>query len=160
DVVGEGPEEIALDRRERPASEAECICGSAQVTRHERDVTGLDRDVGAGTHGEAELGLRKRRCVVDAVTDHCDTVPLCLQTLDRSGLRARIDLGNDALDPDLCSDALGGRTRIARQQHGCEPKGLQLADRLRARRLYAVAEAERRTRDAVPPDLDRVPATR
>ena len=43
----------------------------AQVVVHEDDVGRFDRGIGAGrAHGEADIGARQRRRVVDAVADH------------------------------------------------------------------------------------------
>ena len=43
---------------------------AAQVALHQRDAGALDRDVGAGAHGDADVGLRERGRVVDAVAGH------------------------------------------------------------------------------------------
>src|SRR4051794_7754384 len=59
DVVGERPEEIALDRRERPARKADRVAGCAQVAAYERQVACLDRDIRAGAEREPEIGLRE-----------------------------------------------------------------------------------------------------
>src|SRR4051794_30309249 len=72
DVVGERPEQIAFDRRERPAREADRVARRAEVTANERQVARLDRDVCARAEREPEIGLRERRRVVDAVADHRD----------------------------------------------------------------------------------------
>src|SRR5699024_12242781 len=47
-VVGERPEQVGLDRAEGLAGQADGIDGAAEVTSHQGDVAGLDRDVGAG----------------------------------------------------------------------------------------------------------------
>src|SRR6185503_7167646 len=57
DVVAEGPEEVALDGCERPPREADGIGACKQVARDECDVGGLDRDIGAGADGQAQVGL-------------------------------------------------------------------------------------------------------
>ena len=50
-----------------------------EVAGDERQVGGLDRDVGAGADREPEVGLGEGGCVVDAVTDHRDDLALGLQ---------------------------------------------------------------------------------
>ena len=47
-------------RSVRPG-EPDRVDRGAQVARHEREVGGLDRDVGAGADREPEVGLRERR---------------------------------------------------------------------------------------------------
>ena len=76
---------VASVRRERRMASAL----AQQVARDERDVGGLDRDVGAGADGEAEVGLRERGRVVDAVADHRDDAALVLQAADDVGLAGR-----------------------------------------------------------------------
>ena len=55
-------------RRERRIASA----AARRSPRDEREVGGLDRDVGAGADREAEVGLGERGGVVDAVADHRD----------------------------------------------------------------------------------------
>src|SRR3954467_15077238 len=64
DVVREGPEEVALARRERPPREADRIADCAQVAADEGQVTRLDCDVRARAECEPEIRLRERRRVV------------------------------------------------------------------------------------------------
>ena len=64
------------------AREPDRVGGDPQVAAHQRQVAGLDRDVGAGAHRQAEVGLRERGGVVDAVADHRDDPALVLQPLD------------------------------------------------------------------------------
>ena len=75
DVVAEGPAEVLLDRPQRRAREADGVAGGAQVAADERQVGGLDRHVGAGADRKAEVGLRERRRIVDAVAGHRHHAP-------------------------------------------------------------------------------------
>ena len=43
-----------------------------RVAAHQRDAGGVHRHVGAGAHGDADVGRGQRRRVVDAVADHRD----------------------------------------------------------------------------------------
>ena len=78
---------------------------------------GLDRDVGAGADREAEVGLRERGRVVDAVADHRDDAALGLQPADDVGLVGRQHLGDHLVDADLGGDRARGRLVVAGQQH-------------------------------------------
>ena len=122
DVVAERPEEVALDRRERAAREPDGIRARAQVARDERDVGGLDRDVRAGADREAEIGLRERRGIVDAVADHRDDAALVLQPADDSGLVLGQDVGDHLGDPHLGGDGAGRRGVVAGQEHRPQPE--------------------------------------
>ena len=69
--------------RERPAGEADGVAGDSEVAADEGEVAGFDGDVGAGAHGDAEVGLGEGGGVVDAVADHGDDLALGLQAADR-----------------------------------------------------------------------------
>jgi hypothetical protein len=62
------------------AREPDRVGGGPQVPGDQRQVAGLDRDVAAGAHREAEVGLGERGRVVHAVADHRDDPALPLQT--------------------------------------------------------------------------------
>ena len=62
--------------RQRAAGQPDRVGRHPQVAAHEREVAGLDRDVGAGAHREAQVGLGERGGVVDAVADHRDHAAL------------------------------------------------------------------------------------
>ena len=80
---------------------------AAQVALDQRDAGALHRDVGAGAHRDADIGLRQRRRVVDAVAGHRDDAALALQALrprrpSRSGSTSALDL----VDAELRGDRL------------------------------------------------------
>ena len=66
--------------------------------RTRRQVGGLDRDVGAGAHGQAQVGLGQRGGVVDPVADHRHHAALGLQPPDRADLVVRQHLGDHLAD--------------------------------------------------------------
>ena len=91
---------------------------AAQVALHERHAGALHRDVGAGAHRDADVRLRERRRVVDAVARHRDDAPLGLQALARpSAFSVGQHLGDDLVDAELASDRLRGRLAVAGQHH-------------------------------------------
>ena len=71
-------------RRDEP----DRVGGGAQVAADEGEVAGLDGDVGAGAHREAEVGRGQRGGVVDAVADHRDDAALGLEAGTTSTLSA------------------------------------------------------------------------
>jgi len=72
DVVGEGPEEVLADDAEGAAGEFESGRDSHEAVGCEQDVTGAFGEVGAGGHGDAEIGGCEGRGVVDAVAEEGD----------------------------------------------------------------------------------------
>src|SRR5699024_127521 len=95
---------VGLDRAQGPAGEPDGVDRGPQVAAHEGDVGGLDGDVGAGAHGQAEVGLGEGGGVVDAVADHRDDLALGLQAGDDVDLVLGQDLGDDLVDTDLGGD--------------------------------------------------------
>ncbi len=71
-------------------------------------------DVGAGAHGEAEVGLGQRGGVVHAVADHGHDAALGLEAPDHPGLVRGQHLGDHLVDADLGRDGAGGRGRCRR----------------------------------------------
>ena len=122
---------------------------ATQVAAHQGQVAGLDRDVGAGAHGQAEVGLGQRGGVVDAVAHHRHDAALGLEPLDdvdlvrpaaprRSPRRCRprrrrvarraalspVSSTGAGRAPRSCRDRLGaGRLdRVGDDEHGRAPR--------------------------------------
>ena len=89
----------------------------ARVAADQGHVGGLDRRVGAGAHGQAQIGLGERGGVVDPVADHGHRAALVLQAPDRVQLAARVHPGDHVVDADLAGDRAGGALVVAGQQH-------------------------------------------
>jgi hypothetical protein len=132
DVVGEGPEQVALDRGEGAAGQADGVGGGAQVAADQGEVGCLDGDVGAGAHREAEVGLGERGGVVDAVADHGHDPALVLQSADDVDLVLGQDLGDDVVDADLGGDGRAARSLSPVSSTGRRPSA----------RSSAIASAE------------------
>ena len=101
------------------------VGGDAQVAVDEGEVAGFDGDVGAGAHGDAEVGLGEGGGVVDAVADHGDDLAVGLQAADDVDLVGGQDLGDDGVDVDLVGDGSGGALVVAGEQHRCEAEAAQ-----------------------------------
>ena len=66
------------------ARESAIASGRRGGPRHQREVTGLDRHVGAGPDRDPQVGTGERRHVVDAVADHRDPPALGLERRRRA----------------------------------------------------------------------------
>ena len=91
-----------------------------RVGAHEDDVGGLHRHVRAGADRDADVGLRERGRVVDAVAHHRDAPALRLQLGDLGCLVARQHLGDHFVDPELAGDALAVCAAVAGEHHGAD----------------------------------------
>src|SRR5699024_427243 len=154
DVVGEGPEQVGLDCAQCFAGEPDRVHRGPQVPAHEGDVGGLDGDVGAGAHRQAQVGLGQCWGVVDAVADHRDDLALALESGDDVDLVLGQDLGDDLLDADLGGDPTGHGLVVAGEQDRSETQVLQALDRLGAGGLDSVGDDEDPAGLSVPADGD------
>ena len=109
--------------RQRPPGQPDRVGGGAQVAADEGEVGGLDRDVGAGAHREAEVGLGERGGVVDAVADHRDDPALGLQPRTTATLSAGSTSAITCVDADLARRPLAAtRGVVAGEQDRAQPE--------------------------------------
>src|SRR5207249_8163715 len=55
---------------------------SPQIASHESYSSAFDSDVRAGTHGDANIGSRQRRSVINAIASHGDDAASAAKFLD------------------------------------------------------------------------------
>src|SRR3989338_8312582 len=87
------------------------------VAVQERNAGRLDGHVGAGRHGDADIGSRQRRRVADAVARHGDHMALRLQLLNFVELVLWHHLRHHLVDTDLVCNKPRGVFIIAGQHH-------------------------------------------
>ena len=78
---------------------------AVEIALDQRDAGAFDRDVGAGAHGDADIGGGKRRRVVDAVAGHGDARALRAQLVDQRLLALRQHAGAHLVDAELPATA-------------------------------------------------------
>ena len=125
-----------------------------RVGAHEHDVRGLDRDVGTGADRDADIGLRERGGVVDAVPDHRHLAALVLELCDSGCLVPGQHFGYHVLDADLDGDPLGGGLAVAGEHHRAHPELAQSADGGPGGIARGVGDRDDARRGAVERDLD------
>jgi hypothetical protein len=82
DVICGGETEIAFHHAHGSLGGGNDMRNEHPIFVHEGDVRGFDGDVCACFHGDANVGLRKRGRIVDAVADHDDDMSLRLIFFD------------------------------------------------------------------------------
>jgi hypothetical protein len=132
------------------AGQADGVGGGAQVAAYEGQVGGLDGGIGAGAHGEVEVGLGEGGRVVDAVADHRDGLALGLQALDDVDLVGGQDLGDDLVDAGLGCYHAGRRLVGSGQQYRRQAEPAEAGDGLCAGVFDRVRDDEDRSHLAVP----------
>jgi hypothetical protein len=79
---------------------------AAEIALQQRDAGAFHRHIGAGAHGDADIGGGQRRGVVDAVAGHGDDPAGLLQLCDHGALLIRQHLGLDIAMPSWRATAL------------------------------------------------------
>ncbi len=118
---------------------------------HERDAAGFHGHVGARRHGDAEVGLRQRGRVVDAVAHHGHALARGLQFPDLRHFLLRQHFGQHVLDSRLARDRLGGLAVVAGDHPDLQAHGAQTAHGLRGFRLDGVGDFDLAGRARHPP---------
>ena len=85
---------------------------------HQADLGCFEGDVGAGAHGEGEVGLGERGGVVDAVADHCDSLSGVADFFDDRCFFFGESSGSDVCDANLIGDGPRGLLGVAADDHG------------------------------------------
>src|SRR5579875_1365719 len=120
-IVDKGEEQVLADIAHRRAAQPIGAGDAGEIAFQQRHPGAFDRDIGAGSHRDADIGQRQRRRVVDAVARHGDDMALPLQALDDLALLLGQQPGLERLDPELPRDGGGGGGAVAGQHHHKEP---------------------------------------
>ena len=96
-------------------------------------VAGFARRLGAGLHGDADVGLGKRRRVVGAVAAHGDEPAALLLLADIGELVLRRRLGEEIVDAGFRGDRGGGDRIVAGDHHRPDAHARRSAKRARCR---------------------------
>ena len=118
-------------------------------------VAGFARGLGAGVHGNADIGLRQRRRVVGAVAAHGDELALGLLVADQTQLVLRRRLGEEIVDSGFRRDRRGGHRIVAGDHDGADAHAAQLGKALADAALDDVLELNDAEEPAVLGDRQR-----
>ena len=153
-VVDEGEEQVLPDVAHGRLRQAAGADDAAEIAFQQRDAGAFHRDIGAGAHGDADFGSRKRRGVVDAVAGHRDDPPGLLQLGDDRALligqHFRLDLG----DAEAPRDGICRRPVVAGQHDDLDAISRQRLQRIRRRRFHGVGDGEQSGQFAVDRHVD------
>src|SRR5829696_316185 len=154
DVVGERPEEIALDRAEDAPREPGRIRGRPQVAGDESDVARLHGDVHARADGEAEVGFGQRGRVVDPIPDHRDHLAGLLQPAHLVRLLAGQDPATTRSTPTSFATLMAASWESPVKRTGARPRARSWAI---ASALVGLTVSATDSRPARTPSTDTVP---
>ena len=144
DVVAGGPGQVLHHLAVAGPGEPDHRADASGVAGGEHDTGRLERHIGAGADGQADVGAGERRRVVDAVADHRHGQTSILQLGDRAVLVLGQDLGEHLVDPELPPDVVGHGARVARDHHDVvDAQAVEVGDGLGRLRTDLVLQGER-----------------
>ena len=127
---------------------------AAKIAFDERNAAAFDGDVGAGTHGDADVRLSERGSVIDSVTRHGDNSSLFLKLFHDGVFAFRRDLRGVLSDAQLLGDGFRGIGIVPGQHHHVQTFVAQHAHRFRSAGLNGIGDSEQAREFSVDHDED------
>ena len=149
------------ERRQRAAGHQELLADLDHLDQLGRvgieidHVAGLARGLGAGVHGDADIGLRQRRRVVGAVAAHRDQLALGLLVADQLQLVLGRRLREEVVDAGFGGDRRRGHRVVAGDHHRADAHAAQFGKALADAALDDVLELDDAEQPAVLGDRQR-----
>src|SRR5664280_137485 len=148
-IIDKGKEQvlpdIAHDRRRQRAR----FHDPGEVALEQRDAGAFDRHIGAGAHGDTDLGGGQCRRIIDAVAGHGHHAAFGAQFFDHSALLIRQHLSLDFCNAEPLGDGERGGTVVAGEHHHADAVGGERLERFRGRGLDRIGDGDDAGRLAV-----------
>ena len=146
-----------LDREVSTSREHSRFGDLADVVIHQGDVRGFKGRLGSSnTHRDPDVGLRKRRGIINPITDHGDNASLVLHRLDDTELVFWQQIGPHFVDPGFRRDRLRRCLIVSSQHdHPFHATGLQARYRSLCVRSDAISKNNHTKRAAIGRYVDR-----
>ena len=147
---GEVLRHVVGDRegRERPAGHQELFADAHDLDQLGGIAVEIDhvarfaRGIGAGLHGDADVGLGERRRVVGAVAAHRHKPAAGLLLADQAQLGLGRGLGQEVVDARFRRDGRGGLRIVAGNHHGADAHAAQFGETLADAALHHVLQID------------------
>ena len=154
-VVAERPGEVAADGTEGSAGERDRVRDAFEVVAEQDQVRGADRDVGAGSEGQPEVGGGEGGGSLTPSPTMATWCPCACSRAMTAALSAGSVPAITSSMPTCAATALRGRLVVPGQQDGVQPEPAQPGDGGRRGRLDRVGDRDRALDRAVPADQHR-----
>src|SRR5581483_677948 len=128
-IVDKCEKQILADLAHGGAAETNRSRNAVKAPTDQHNVAGFLSDVRPGADRDAQICLRERRRVVDAVADHRNGSPALLKTLNHLCLAVRFDVRSDVINADLCSNRTSRGFVVAAEQQRLELHSVQFENR-------------------------------
>src|SRR5947199_3081699 len=141
-VVQKSKEQILADVAHSRPAEFAGAHNSGKISFYQRDAATFHRDVRAGPHGDAHVGLSQGRRIVDSIARHRDRAAFFLQPLHDSRFLLGKNFSFELVDSQLPSNVFGSCVAVAREHQQSQPFAFQITNRLWRGWLNWVSNAE------------------
>ena len=154
EVVGEGPEEVLLDVAEGGAGEVHGADEGGEVAFDEDEAGAVHGDIGAGAHGNADLGGGEGGGVVEAVAGEDHALATGLVDVDELLFRGGGGVGVETVEREFFRDGAGGGGAVAGDHNELETEAAEFGESGGGGGLDGVFEGEGADELAVGDDAD------
>ncbi len=124
-IVGDGERRQCAARHQQLFADLNDLDELGRVGVEVDHVAGFARGLGAGIHGDTDVGLRQRRRIVGAVAAHGDKLALCLLGADQLELLLRRRLREEIVDAGFRRDCRRGHGVVAGDHDGADAHATQ-----------------------------------
>ena len=92
DVIEESPSKILFDVKDDFVAKFDCGNDIKRIASHKDDVSGVDRDVGTRSDGDANIGFCEGWSIIHAIADKGHFMTFVLETRNNGFFVSRKDL--------------------------------------------------------------------
>src|SRR5580658_4746339 len=120
----------------------------AEVAFEQCDAGAFERDVGAGAHGDANVGLGEGGSVVHAVTGHGDDAAFGLEFFYDCRFLIGQNFSLKIVDSKFARESLRGGAAVASEHHNADVVFAERGDRGDCGFLYGIGNGDKAKREA------------
>src|SRR5204862_1287881 len=129
DVVDESKKQVLPDVAHHGPAQVDCLDDAVEIAFYEGDTGALHRHIGSGSHGNADVGSREGRRIVDAVARHGDNGTFLSQAFDLLVFVLGTDARDDVINPEFFGNDVSRSLVIASHHNQVEAEPAQFRNR-------------------------------
>ena len=141
-VVGDGERRQRAARHQQLLADLDDLDELGRIGVEIDHVAGFARGLGAGIHGDTDIGLSQSRRIVGAVAAHGDELALCLLVADQLQLLLWRCLREEIVDAGFRGDCRSGHRVVAGDHDGADAHAAELGEALADAALDDVLELD------------------
>src|SRR5437868_4596692 len=139
-VVDKSEEEILANVAHDSAAKSDGLFDASQVAFDQRNVGAFHRHVGAGAHGNPDVGRDERGCVVDPVSGHRHDVPSLAQLPNALVFVLRFDTSLNLIDAEFFCHGSCSTFVIPGEHDNFDSEPMKMLDHIQRRFLNRIRD--------------------